>query len=132
MELRSQNSELRTQESEFRSQITPYPTGRLIWRSLSQALRARLRSHSCSGTFGGYRSSGGGAEFFLLTPEFCLLNSAPSQSQILLGIFIADPADQVGKQSLVIRDLTPFHFHAQQVTEKAAEIFMTGIGHEAS
>jgi hypothetical protein len=31
--------------------ITPYPTGRLVWGTLSQALRARLRSCSPSGTF---------------------------------------------------------------------------------
>jgi hypothetical protein len=31
--------------------IRPYPTGRLFWVALSQALRARLRSHRPSGTF---------------------------------------------------------------------------------
>ena len=31
--------------------ITPYPTGRLFWVALFQALRARLRSHRPSGTF---------------------------------------------------------------------------------
>ena len=31
--------------------ITPYPTGRFFWVALSQALRARLRSHGPSGTF---------------------------------------------------------------------------------
>jgi hypothetical protein len=33
------------------ARITPYPTGRLLWVALSQALRARLRSHRPSGTF---------------------------------------------------------------------------------
>jgi hypothetical protein len=31
--------------------ITPYPTGRLFWVALSQALRAGLRSHRPSRTF---------------------------------------------------------------------------------
>src|SRR5271165_1487428 len=33
------------------ARITPYPTGRLFGVALSQALRARLRSHRPSGTF---------------------------------------------------------------------------------
>jgi len=33
--------------------IIPYPTGRLVWGALSQALGARLRSCSPSGTFAG-------------------------------------------------------------------------------
>jgi hypothetical protein len=33
------------------ARITPYPTGRLFWVGLAQALRARLRSHRPSGTF---------------------------------------------------------------------------------
>jgi hypothetical protein len=33
------------------ARITPYPTGRLFGVALSQALRARLRSHCPSGTF---------------------------------------------------------------------------------
>jgi hypothetical protein len=33
------------------ARITPYPTGRLLGVTLSQALRARLRSHRPSGTF---------------------------------------------------------------------------------
>jgi hypothetical protein len=33
------------------ARITPYPTGRLFWGALSQALRAKLRSHRSSGTF---------------------------------------------------------------------------------
>jgi hypothetical protein len=32
------------------ARIRPYPTGRLIWVALSQALRAPLRSHRPSGT----------------------------------------------------------------------------------
>jgi hypothetical protein len=32
------------------ARIIPYPTGRLVWGTLSQALRARLRSCSPSGT----------------------------------------------------------------------------------
>jgi hypothetical protein len=33
------------------AQITPYPTGRLFWVVLSQALRVGLQSHRPSGTF---------------------------------------------------------------------------------
>jgi len=36
---------------ELAAPITPCPTGRLVWGALSQALRARLRSCSPSGTF---------------------------------------------------------------------------------
>jgi hypothetical protein len=32
------------------ARIRPYPTGRVFWVALSQALRARLRSHRPSGT----------------------------------------------------------------------------------
>jgi hypothetical protein len=32
------------------ARIRPYPTGRLFWVALAQALRARLRSHRPSGT----------------------------------------------------------------------------------
>jgi hypothetical protein len=32
------------------TRIRPYPTGRLFWVAMSEALRARLRSHRCSGT----------------------------------------------------------------------------------
>src|SRR5690348_7561245 len=35
------------------ARITPYPTGRLVWATPSQALRARLQSCSPSGTFFG-------------------------------------------------------------------------------
>src|SRR5208283_4950680 len=42
------------------ARITPYPTGRLFGVALSQALRARLRSHRPSGTFRNRLSPGTG------------------------------------------------------------------------
>jgi hypothetical protein len=46
------------------ARIRPYPTGRLFWVALSQALRARLRSHRPSGTKAIRPSKGPRIKFF--------------------------------------------------------------------
>jgi hypothetical protein len=78
------------------ARIGPYPTGRLFWVALSQALRARLRSHRPSGTSTigqqiGIREKRAGEEQIFsqwdLEPSFSFLQSYSSSSSNSYSIY---------------------------------------------
>src|ERR1700751_3762389 len=58
--------------------------------------------------------------------------SASFQAEVCLGIFKTDAADKIAKKPRIIRDLTSFHVHADQIAKQSAEIFVTRVGHEAA
>ena len=68
------------------ARITPYPTGRLFGAALSQALRARLRSHRPSGTFRNRLWLGFGTSDFALQVDYDVaLRLGATDQQIALA-----------------------------------------------
>jgi hypothetical protein len=61
-----------------------------------------------------------------------VLDRAAFQPEVSLGVFKADPADQVTKKPQVVRDLTPFRIRPKQIAKQTSEVLMTRIRHKTS
>jgi hypothetical protein len=89
--------------------IIPYPTGRHVWGALSQALRARLRSCSPSGTFAGSSHT-----------TMCARHRPNLRSDRILHLRDEDSSGMGSRSSCWVTIVTPRRsFDLQEISQQA-------------